>query len=56
LLTYVLCSRDKALAFEDCEHDTFSCEYYPDYKIPVIEHIPWFKPPIHVPKAIEAEV
>jgi len=34
----------------------FSQEYYPDYEIPVIEHIPWFKPPIHVPKAIEADV
>jgi hypothetical protein len=56
LLTYVLRFRDKALAFEDCEHGTFSCEYYPDYEIPVIEHIPWFKPLIHVLKAIEAEV
>jgi hypothetical protein len=56
LLTYVLHSRDKALAFKDCERGMFSHEYYPDYEIPVIEHIPWFKPPIRVPKAIEAEV
>ena len=56
LLIFVLRSRDKAIAFEDRERGTFSREYYPDYEIPVIEHIPWFLPPIRVPKVIEADV
>lgn len=34
----------------------FSQEYYPDYKIPVIEHTPWFLPPMRVPKVIKADV
>ncbi|THH14737.1 hypothetical protein EUX98_g9572, partial [Antrodiella citrinella] len=31
-------------------------EYFPDYEIPVIEHTPWIRPPIRVPKAIESDV
>jgi hypothetical protein len=56
LLIFVLRNRDKALSFEDRERGTFSWEYYPDYKIPVIEHTPWFLPPIRVPKAIKADI
>ncbi|KAF8634386.1 hypothetical protein AX17_004208 [Amanita inopinata Kibby_2008] len=55
LLTQVLFSRQKALAFDDKERGTFSPEYFPDYEIPVMEHTPWIQPPIRVPKAIEGE-
>ena len=56
LLVYVLQERELALAFEDSEHGTFSDKYFPDYEIPVIEHIPWVQAPIRVPKAIEDTV
>jgi len=56
LLVYVLQERELALAFEDSERGTFSDKYFPDYEIPVIEHIPWVQAPIRVPKAIEETV
>ncbi|THU80245.1 hypothetical protein K435DRAFT_617487, partial [Dendrothele bispora CBS 962.96] len=56
LLAFVLVRREKAFAFEHYERGTFSPEYYPDYEIPTIEHTPWQRPPIRVPKAIEQDV
>ena len=56
LLVFVLQNRQKALAFEDSERSTFSDEYFPDYEIPVIEHVPWVQNPIHIPKSIEDTV
>ena len=53
LLVFVLHSRQKALAFDDSERGTFSDEYFPDYEIPVIEHVPWVQAPICIPKSIE---
>lgn len=49
-------TRDQALAFEDSERGTFSDKYFPDYEIPVIEHVPWVQDPIRIPKAIEDTV
>jgi hypothetical protein len=56
LLVFVLKTRERALAFEDSERGTFSKKYFPDYEIPVIEHVPWVQAPIRVPKAIEDTV
>jgi len=56
LLVFVLRERELALAFEDSERGTFTDKYFPDYEIPVIEHIPWVQAPIRVPKAIEETV
>ena len=56
LLVYVLRTRELALAFEDSERGTFSDKYFPDYEIPVIEHVPWVQAPIRVPKSIEDTV
>ena len=53
LWIFVIRTHNKAFAFNDTERGTFSWKYFPDYKIPVIEHTPWVKPPIHIPKAIE---
>jgi len=44
------------LAFEDLEQGTFSDEFFPDYEIPVIEHVPWVQSPIRIPKSIEDTV
>jgi len=56
LLVFVLREQELALAFEDSECGTFTDKYFPDYEIPVIEHIPWVQVPIRVPKAIEEMV
>jgi len=46
-------TRHQALAFDDSEQGTFSDKYFPNYKISVIEHIPWVQVPIRIPKSIE---
>lgn len=56
LLVHVLRTQELALAFEDSERGTFAKKYFPDYEIPVIEHIPWVQAPIRVPKAIDDTV
>ncbi|OSC96481.1 DNA/RNA polymerase, partial [Trametes coccinea BRFM310] len=56
LLAYVVSERQAAIAFTDNERGIFSREYFPDYVIPVIEHVPWVRSPIPIPKAIEGEV
>ncbi|KDQ50926.1 hypothetical protein JAAARDRAFT_86906, partial [Jaapia argillacea MUCL 33604] len=56
LLIYVLDNRQAALAFTDEERGFFSSEYFPDYEMPTIEHIPWQLPPICMPKAMEDPV
>jgi len=55
-LVFVLQTRQQALAFEDSKRGTFSDEYFPDYEIPVIEHIPWVQAPIRIPKSIKDTV
>ncbi|OJT10001.1 Retrovirus-related Pol polyprotein from transposon 17.6 [Trametes pubescens] len=56
LLVYVLSERQRAIAFTDNERGIFNREYFPDYVIPVIEHVPWVRSPIPIPKAIEKDV
>ena len=41
LLVHVLDINQLALAWTEGERGTFSRDYFPDYEIPVIEHIPW---------------
>jgi len=55
LLVFVSRERELALAFEDSERGTFTDKYFPDYEIPVIEHIPWVQAPIRVPNAVRTE-
>ncbi len=56
LLVHVLSERQAAIAFTDNERGIFNREYFPDYVIPVIEHTPWVRSPIPIPKAIEKDV
>jgi hypothetical protein len=56
LLAFIIRNRETAIAFTDAERGTFSRKYFPDYQIPVIEHVPWVQPPIRIPKAIEETV
>lgn len=56
LLAFVVVHRGKAFAWNYAEKGYFSREYYPDYEIPTIEHIPWQANPIKIPNAIYDDV
>lgn len=52
LIAFVVVKRGKAFAWNYAEKGYFSREYYPDYEIPTIEHVPWQANPIKIPNAI----
>ncbi|EMD31742.1 hypothetical protein CERSUDRAFT_59643, partial [Gelatoporia subvermispora B] len=56
LMAHVVIKNEKAIAFTDAQRGTFSREYFPDYQIPHIEHTPWQRPIIKIPKALEDDV
>ncbi|KAJ3489617.1 hypothetical protein NLJ89_g11516 [Agrocybe chaxingu] len=56
LIAYVVDRRQDAFAWTFAEKGTFKPEYYPDYEIPTIEHVPWQRAPIKIPKATEPAV
>ena len=56
LLVFIIRNWEEAFTFTDAEQGTFSCEYFPDYEIPIIEHTPWVQMPIRVPKAIKETI
>ncbi|EMD37676.1 hypothetical protein CERSUDRAFT_73522 [Gelatoporia subvermispora B] len=56
LMAHVVIKNEKAIAFTDAQRGTFSREYFPDYQIPHIEHMPWQRPIIKIPKALEDDV
>ena len=56
LLVFVVTKCEMAFAFVYAEKGTFSRQYYPDYKIPTIEHMPWQENPLLIPLAILNDV
>ncbi|KAH7870539.1 uncharacterized protein C8R40DRAFT_1056681, partial [Lentinula edodes] len=56
LIAFIVVNRGKAFAWNWAEKGFFSRDYYPDYEIPTIEHIPWQSRPIPIPKAILGDV
>ncbi|RDX42280.1 hypothetical protein OH76DRAFT_1333527, partial [Lentinus brumalis] len=56
LIAFVILARRLAVAFTDHERGTFSRLWFPDYKIPVIEHTPWQQAPIPIPFASRSRV
>ena len=56
LIAYVIVQRELSFAFDYAEKGFFSRDYYPDYKIPTIEHVPWQSYPIKIPQAILPDV
>jgi hypothetical protein len=41
LLQYVIVRNERSIAFSENERGTFRRDYFSDYKMPVISHIPW---------------
>ncbi|PIL30703.1 hypothetical protein GSI_06871 [Ganoderma sinense ZZ0214-1] len=56
LLAFVVVSYSRAFAWEYEEKGFFDPQYFPDYKIPYIEHTPWQVPPIPLPPALRQAV
>ncbi|KAF8310322.1 hypothetical protein DL93DRAFT_2062225, partial [Clavulina sp. PMI_390] len=56
LLVWVLAQNEKAIAFDDSERGTFKPEYFPDYIMETVPHVPWQDPIMKVHKALKAEV
>ncbi|EPS96592.1 hypothetical protein FOMPIDRAFT_59869 [Fomitopsis schrenkii] len=56
LFVHLLDINQAALAWTEEEHGTFSTTYFPDYEIPVIEHILWACPPIKIPMEAKLQV
>ncbi len=56
LIAFVILDRRLAVAFTDHERGIFSRLWFPDYKIPVIEHVPWQQAPIPIPFASRSRV
>ena len=52
----VFTNNQKVLAFKDSEWGTLSHDYFSNYVMPVVEHIPWNDLPIPIPPAHVQEV
>jgi hypothetical protein len=50
----VISQREKGLAFDKSEQGIFKPEYFLDYVMETVPHVPWTLPPIRPPKAIIA--
>ena len=56
LILHVLFENEDAFAFTDVERGTFSSEYYPDYTMRTVPHVPWRESPIRLPRAREGTI
>ncbi|KAF8297805.1 hypothetical protein DL93DRAFT_2037324, partial [Clavulina sp. PMI_390] len=55
LLIWVVGQNEQAIAWDDDERGTFKSEYFPDYVMETVEHVPWQEAPIRIPLAIKDE-
>ena len=56
LFLHILKLNEKALAFSDEDRGTLSREYFSDYIIPVVPHVPWLEKNIPIPPGIKDRV
>ena len=56
LIVYILGQNEKAISFTDDERGQFKTEYFPDYVMETVPHIPWHLPPIPIPKAVKPDL
>ncbi|KAJ7113730.1 hypothetical protein C8R43DRAFT_826356, partial [Mycena crocata] len=56
LLAFIAVERESAFAFQYSEKGSFSRDFYPDYKFPTIEHVPWQRKPIPIPISLLEDV
>ena len=56
LLQHVLVLNERSIAFTEDERGTFRRDYFTDYQIPVVPHIPWMDRNIPLPPARREEI
>ena len=55
-MKHILCTHEATLPFEEKDHGTLSQEYFSDYIMPVVPHVPWEYKNIPIPPGIREEV
>ena len=56
LLKHVLAINGRSIAFTENERGTFRRDYFSDYQIPVVEHVPWMDKNIPLPPGLREEI
>ena len=56
LLQHILVLNERSIAFDELERGTFRRDYFSDYKMPVIDHIPWQEKNMQLPKGYEERI
>ena len=56
MLKHIIVLNERSIAFDENERGTFQRDYFSDYKIPVVEHIPWVDRNIPLPKGYVDEI
>ena len=56
LLKLVIALNGKSIAFDEQERGTFKTSYFSDYKMPVMDHIPWQEKNMPIPPGYRDEI
>ena len=56
LLQHVILINERSIAFDEPERGTFSKEYFTDYIMPTVEHVPWQDKNIPLPPGYREEI
>ena len=56
LFAQIFKQNEDGLAYNDAERGTLRSEYFSDYIIPTVEHIPWSSKPIPIPPALMPQI
>ena len=56
LLQHILVINERSIAFNEQERGTFKKEYFSDYKMPVIDHVPWQDRNMPIPQGYRDEI
>ena len=56
LLKHVLVRNERSIAFSEQERGTFRSDYFSDYKMPVVDHLPWQDKNMPLPQGYKDEI
>jgi transposase InsO family protein len=56
LLQHIIVTNERSIAFNEQERGTFRTDYFSDYKMPVIEHLPWQDKNMPIPQGYRDEI
>jgi hypothetical protein len=56
LLKHIIITNERSIAFDEHERGTFRSDYFSDYCMPVVEHIPWQDKNISLPRGYQDQI